>query len=54
MVVSYKEELHDRVCVVHNDVDVEYLREPYNCNRYFPPTYSRFTPIREITISTIT
>ena len=54
--VLYKKELHDRVCVVHKDVDACYmwiqikrrdLRELYIAICYFPPAYSSFAPPRE-------
>ena len=54
--VLYKKELHDRVHVVHKDVDARYmwirikrgdLRELYIAICYFPPAYSRFAPLGE-------
>ena len=53
VVMLYKKELHDRVCVVHKDVDVRYmwiqikrrdLRQIYIAFCYFPPAYSSFAP----------
>ena len=52
----YKKEFHDRVCVVHKEVDACYmwirinrgdLRELYIAICYFPPAYSRFAPLGE-------
>ena len=52
----YKKELHDKVHVVHRDVDARYmwirikrgdLRELYIEICYFPPAYSRFAPLGE-------
>ena len=52
----YKKELHDRVHVVHKDIDVWYIwiriergdpRELYIEIFYFPPPYSWFTRLGE-------
>ncbi len=51
--VLYKNELRDRVCVVHKDVDARYMwiriqkghrKKLYIAICYFPPAYSRFAP----------
>ena len=56
MAVLYKKEHHDRVLVVHKDVDARYmwirikrgdLRELYIAICYFLPSYSRFAPLSE-------
>ena len=53
----YKKELHDRVHVVHKDVDAHYMwirikrgdiRELYFAICYFPPPYSRCAHLGEL------